>query len=168
MNGSSRGWRCSSKTRRPVAKFDLARAIIAAAITLTLTVGCGGGGLKAINANFGGKYYAVTTDKAPFYKLGPQQTNGADMQLPKDTLMKLVHASLGYCKVQLPSGQLGFIAREDIHVAPPQLVAAITNPPDGSGDPFTLNASDPRLIPPPEPLPESSPIIPVEPDPLQQ
>ena len=115
----------------------------------------------------GEKFYAVATEKAPFYKFGPQQGNGPDMELPRNTLMTLIRPSFGYCKVHLTSGQEGFVAGEDIKVAPEALVAAVTGPPPGSepaahGERFNLNSTDPRLVVPPEDLPENNP----EPTPL--
>ena len=92
------------------------------------------------------------------------------MQLPKDTLLTLGRSSFGYCRVTLRSGEEGYVAREDINVAPPKLVAEVTNPAGSSahGEQFNINSNDPRLIAPPEPLPDTNPIMPVEPDPLQQ
>ena len=114
------------------------------------------------------QFYAVSSEKAPFYKFGPQQGNGPDMQLPRDTLMTLIRPSFGYCKVHLTNGQEGYVASEDIKVAPASLVAAATAPPPGAapatnhGERFNLNSTDPRLNVPPEDLPENNP----EPTPL--
>jgi hypothetical protein len=112
------------------------------------------------------QYYAVTAEKAPFYKFGPQQGNGPDMQLSRDTLLTLIRPSFGYCKVRLASGQEGYVASEDIKVASAALVAAANapppSPPTAHGERFNLNSSDPRLAVPPEDLPENNP----EPTPL--
>ncbi|MDQ6810137.1 MAG: hypothetical protein M3Z64_12055 [Verrucomicrobiota bacterium] len=109
----------------------------------------------------GDKYYAVVNDSAAFYRRGPQQGNGPDTQLPKDTIVTLIRPSFGYSKVQLLNGsQQGYVASEDIRVAPPALVAqatatpppvAVVTPP--RGEHFDLNSNDPRLQPPPELLP---------------
>jgi hypothetical protein len=114
-----------------------------------------------------GKFYAVAAEKTPFYKFGPQQGNGPDMQLQRDTLMTLIRPSFGYCKVRLANGQEGYVANEDIKIAPAELVAAANAPPPGSvpnrhGERFNLNSTDPRLVVPPEDLPENNP----EPTPL--
>ena len=59
-------------------------------------------------------------------RYGPQQGNGADQELPKDTLVTLIRPSFGYCKVQLLQGSLeGYVASEDIRPAPPTLLAAL-------------------------------------------
>jgi hypothetical protein len=115
-----------------------------------------------LNASDGAKLYAVTSAKAPFYKLGPQQGGGPDMELPRDTLMTLIRPSFGYCKVHLVNGQEGYVASDDIKIAPPALVAAANAPPPGSesgahGERFELNSTDPRLAVPPEDLPENNP-----------
>src|SRR5438270_6888928 len=73
-----------------------------------------------------GKYYAVSAARAAFYRYGPQQGNGPDQKLPHDTLVTLIQPTFGYCKVQLMSGEQGYVASEDIHPASAQLVAAAT------------------------------------------
>lgn len=152
-----------------IPKFDAAPPVVAVILLVHLLGGCGSGGSSAKVVR-SGKYYAVTSEKAAFYKYGPQQGSGADLQLPRDTLLTMIRSSFGYCKVTLTSGEQGYVAREDINVAPPSLVAAVTNPPGSSshGEQFNLNSNDPRLIAPPEPLPDTNPVMPVEPDPLQQ
>lgn len=118
----------------------------------------------------GGKLFAVTADQTSFYRYGPQQGNGPDESLPKDTLMKLIRPSFGYCKVQLVTGDKeGYVASEDIKPAPPTLVAALTAPPPGpagSGatrENFDIRSTEP---PPPETLPDPDlPPAAVEPSP---
>lgn len=112
-------------------------------------------------ANAGTKYYAVTTEAAPFYRYGPQQGNGPDLRLPRNTLVTLIRPSFGYSKVQvLDSHQQGYVASEDIQVAPASLVASATATPPPvaavsppTGEQFNLNSTDPRLNAPPEQLP---------------
>jgi hypothetical protein len=141
-------------------------------VALCLVAGFCAGGCSLTEKNIlsgsgGTQFYAVTTEKAPFYKFGPQQGNGPDMQLPRNTLMTLIRPSFGYCKVHLTNGEEGYVANEDIKVAPAELVAAANAPPRGSeptthGERFNLNSADPRLVVPPEDLPENNP----EPTPL--
>lgn len=166
MMGSSRN---RPKKINRTAKFGVAPPAVALILLVHLLAGCASGDGTAKVARVG-KYYAVTSEKTAFYKYGPQQGSGADLQLPKDTLLTLVRSSFGYCKVTLTSGEQGYVAKEDINVAPPNLVAAVTNPAGSAarGEQFNINSHDPRLIAPPEPLPDTNPIMPVEPDPLQQ
>jgi hypothetical protein len=86
------------------------------------------------------------------------------MQLPRDSIMKVIRPSFGYVKVQLQGGENGYVASEDIRPAAAALVAEKLAPPPapapsfaGQGEQFGLDSSDPRLIAPPEPLPEASP-----------
>ncbi|MDQ6623219.1 MAG: hypothetical protein M3Y86_07010 [Verrucomicrobiota bacterium] len=103
-----------------------------------------------------GKLFAVAADKTSFYRYGPQQGNGPDETLPKDTLMTLIRPSFGYCKVQLVAGaKEGYVASEDIRPAPPTLVASLTAPPPSvtasSQENFDIRSTEP---PPPETLPD--------------
>ena len=112
-------------------------------------------------------WYAVSSSQTPFYHYGPQQGNGPDMQLPHDEIMKVIRPSFGYVKVQLQGGESGYVANEDIRPASAALVAEKLAPPPtpspvyaSQGEQFQLDSDDPRLIPPPEPLPETSPLPP--------
>ncbi len=108
-----------------------------------------------------GKVFAVTADKTSFFRYGPQQGNGPDESLPKDTLMTLIRPSFGYCKVQLmPSAQEGYVASEDIQPAPPTLLASLnaaahpaTSSSSSEREHFDVRSTDPNMVPPPESLP---------------
>src|SRR5438477_4694573 len=95
-----------------------------------------------------GKYYAVSAARAAFYRYGPQQGNGPDQKLPHDTLVTLIQPTFGYCKVQLMSGEQGYVASEDIHRASAQLFCAATTKPCVTPTNLCarslLNANDPR------------------------
>ncbi len=121
---------------------------------------------KQITNGEGGAPYVVATEKTAFYRYGPQQGNGADMELPKETLVSLIRSSFGYSKVQLTStGERGFVATEDIMRASPTLLAALTKPPEPMPTPddtssassnvehFDIRSTDPSFVPPPEDLP---------------
>lgn len=128
-----------------------ARWVFNGALALLLLFGlpaCAGKNRSAKKAK--GQVFAVTASSAPFYRFGPQQGNGPDQFLPKDTLMTLTRPSFGYCKVQLLSGPEGFVASEDIQPAPPTLLAAL-NPPESATENFDVHSSEP---PPPEELPD--------------
>jgi hypothetical protein len=131
----------------------LLSASTAAAVVLG---GCTESNLNQPAASNGGKLYAVITDSTPFYRYGPQQGNGPDMKLPKNTLMALIHPSFGYCKVKLTTGEQGYVASEDIHLASAAVVAATTAPRTHSSRAARL-PSDSELILPPEALPEFDP-----------
>ena len=98
----------------------------------------------------------------PFYRYGPQQGNGPDLQLPRDSIMKVIQPSFGYMKVRLQDGENGYVASEDIQPTTSTLVAEKLPPPAppvfaGQWEEFRLDSNDPRLMAPPEPLPEASP-----------
>lgn len=126
--------------------------------------GCGGTTSKFLSGTIGG-WYAVSAPQTPFYKYGPQQASGPDEQLPRDSLLKIIRPSFGYVKVQLQTGEDGYVASEDIKPAPAALVAEKLAPPpppqiaahSDTSEQFSLNSTDPRLIAPPEPLPQASP-----------
>lgn len=127
--------------------------------------GCGGVQKISVSALTGttGPWYAVAADHTAFYRYGPQQGNGADQQLPRDAIMKVIRPSFGYVKVQLQSGESGYVASEDIRPASAALVAEKTAPPPTPAplianheEQFSLDSNDPRLIAPPEPLPDTA------------
>jgi|SRR5437868_2442091 hypothetical protein len=109
------------------------------------------------------QYYIVSAGKALFYRYGPQQANGPDGKLPQGTVMTLIRPAFGYSKIQLLTGLQGYVATQDIQVAPPEVVQARTNPdrplPGESNRHlrFHNNMVDPRFLPPPPPLPEDQP-----------
>ncbi len=126
-----------------------------------LASGCSTEQSAVATASKGGKLFSVASDQTSFYRYGPQQGNGPDESLPKDTLMTLIRPSFGYCKVQLVSGNKeGYVATEDIKPAPPMLIAALTAPVRGPSaissagrerENFDIRSTEP---PPPETLPD--------------
>lgn len=110
-----------------------------------------------------GQLFAVSADSAAFFHRGPQPGREPDKTLPRETLVKLIRPSFGFSKVQLvASGEQGYVASDEIKPASPAaLIAATTPAPADSLSPastppveqFNLNSDDPRLVPPPEDLP---------------
>jgi hypothetical protein len=115
--------------------------------------GCAGSNPNRPSAANSGKYYAVTTESAEFFHYGPQQGNGPDKKLPRDTLMTLIRSSFGYSKVKLITGEKGYIASDDIRVAPEALVAAATATP---APVHRIDYPEPQL-PTVEPTPDMEP-----------
>jgi hypothetical protein len=109
-----------------------------------------------------GKLYAVSADSAAFFQRGPQQGREPDKTLPRETLLKVIRPSFGYCKVQLvSSGEQGYVASDAIKPASSNLIASATSShaettisPGPPVEQFDLNSNDPRLVPPPEELPD--------------
>ncbi len=136
--------------------FGITFAGAIAVMTLLGLAGCASKGRSAVSSTNSGKVYAVTADTAKFFRYGPQQGNGPDEELPKDTLVTLIRPSFGYAKVQLVGrGQEGYVASEDIKPAPATLLAALNAPlPSTSSsysENFDMSSSEP---PPPEALPD--------------
>ena len=141
--------------------------LVVPALVALLAAGCASSLKPALSGTTGG-WYAVTASETPFYRYGPQQGNGPDMKLPHDAIMKVIRPSFGYVKVQLQDGENGYVASEDIRPADSALVAEKLAPPPtpapepsyaGQQEPqFRIDSDDPRLIAPPEPLPEPTPI----------
>lgn len=148
-------------------KIGFAKAL--GAVALAVVSGCASPN-PAITGTNSGKVFAVTANKTSFFRYGPQQGNGADQELPRDTLLTLIHPSFGYSKVQLVAGaEQGYVASEDIRPAPPTLLASLSAPPpSGAGsssslerENFDIQSTEP---PPPEALPDPD-LPPVSPDP---
>lgn len=151
--------------RRPL--FIAAALIIG--LAASLLPACKSSGVIArvtnrITAPGDGKAYVVATEKTAFYRYGPQQGNGPDGELPKDTVVHLIRSSFGFSKVQVPStGQQGFVASEDIMRATPVLLASLSTPPPvtalaatqppPASENFDVRSTDSSEVPPPEDLP---------------
>jgi hypothetical protein len=132
---------------------------IAAAFALlsALFAGCTSAERPAQSTTKATRLFAVAVDSADFFRHGPQQGRDPDMKLPKDTVVKLIRPSFGYSKIQVvTSGLLGYVASEEIRPASSTLIAAANNPPPSApaNEQFNLNSNDPRLVPPPEELPD--------------
>ncbi len=82
--------------------------------------------VPANNAVTGNQNYSVVkADFTPLYRTGPQQPNGPDQSLPKNTLVTLLKRGFGFSRVQLENGINGYVATEDLGPAPAELI----NPP---------------------------------------
>jgi hypothetical protein len=126
-------------------------------LAVTLCGGCANS-KSAGAAKSPGKLFAVTAQSTPFYYRGPAQGGGPDKTIPKDTLLKMIRTSFGFCKVQLLTGEEGYVANEDIAAASPALIAAtnaparITAATSGRAD-----SPEPDFNVPTAPLPEFEP-----------
>jgi hypothetical protein len=133
------------------------RGTIGFAILLILFSGCTNSPRTAQHSPTAAKLFAVTADSAAFYRHGPQQGRDPDLKLAKDTIVKVIRPSFGYTKIQLlVSGLQGYVASEEIAPAPVTLLAAAEPPPAvrRAQERFGFNSTDPRLVSPPEQLPD--------------
>ena len=133
------------------------RATIGFAILFVLFSGCTNSPRTALHSATAARLFAVTVDSAAFFRHGPQQGRDPDLKLPKDTIVKIIRPSFGFTKIQLvASGLQGYVASEEIGPAPVTLLAAAEPPPAirRAQEQFHFNSTDPRLVPPPEHLPD--------------
>ena len=72
--------------------------------------------------------YVVIRDLTGFYRLGPEQSRGADASLPVQTRVKLLRREMGYSLVQLEDTRTGYVPNENIAVAPPRIQSAPGKP----------------------------------------
>lgn len=149
-------------------RVDYSRLALAAAAVLALSFSACSSVTKTVQKVTkppeNAKLYAVTADSAAFYRHGPQPGREPDQKLSKDTVVKLIRPSFGFSKVQLvASGEQGYVASDEIRPATPMLIAsAATARPESAAatsplpavEQFNLNSDDPRLVPPPEELPD--------------
>ena len=141
------------------------QAVLALAFLPALFTGCKSADKPAQSTTKATRLFAVTVDSAAFFRRGPQDGRDPDLKLPRDTVVKLIRPSFGYCKVEVvASGERGYVSSEEIRPASSTLVAAAAIPPpdsvaahsssDPAAEQFNLDSSDPRLVPPPEELPD--------------
>jgi hypothetical protein len=64
--------------------------------------------------------YVAIRDFTPFYRLGPQQGRGPDASLRTGTRVKMLRREMGYSLVQLEDLRTGYVANENLAVAPPR------------------------------------------------
>ena len=133
------------------------RIALALAFLPALLTGCRSANKPAQSTTKATRLFAITVDSAAFFRHGPRQGLEPDQKLPRDTVVKLIRTSFGFSKIQIvSSGVQGYVASEEIRPASPTLLAAATSPQPSSPalEQFNLNSTDPRLVPPPEQLPD--------------
>ena len=136
------------------------RAILFLSAALMITA-CARSPREASQPGTTSDYYAVKIASAAFYSYGPQQPNGPDRQLPRDTLLTILRKYAGFARVRLTTGEEGFIAKSDIWPAPSFLQAKHAPSPTPVA---TLKYSEPNL-PPVEATPAVEPTAIPEPSP---
>jgi hypothetical protein len=104
--------------------------------------------------------YAIKPDTSSFYRFGPQQGNGPDRELTRDTVVTVIRRSFGYSKVRLEDGESGFVANDDLVPAPQRLIAQVEN--------TSTELAEPLPPTPPVALPVSDSSPEFEPTPLPQ
>lgn len=69
--------------------------------------------------------YVMIRDFSPFYRMGPQQGRGPDASLRSGTRVKLLRREMGYSLVQMDDLRTGYVANENMTVAPPRPAAQV-------------------------------------------
>jgi len=88
---------------------------VAAALLAVLVGGCsstGGATASAVG------HYTVRV-KTPLYRYGPAQSFGPDFSLAQGQHVIMLKKEFGYSRVMTDDGQSGYVASEDLAVAPP-------------------------------------------------
>jgi hypothetical protein len=101
-----------------------AAMLLALAFLVLTHFGCAESKVNHVGAASDETYYSVAVSSADFFHYGPQQDTGPDRRLARDTLMTVTGRSFGYAKVKLTNGEEGYVASDDINVAPASLVVA--------------------------------------------
>jgi len=127
-----------------------------------------------------GQFVRAAMDSTAFFKLRPKGDADADKLLKRDTSMKVISTSDSYVKVELDSGEVGFVPAvmlENPNAAPKTLPTAsgeyqVYPPLSNGGTSEPLPVIDPAGLPPegsiptvidPEAPPSSTPVPPVTP-----
>jgi hypothetical protein len=123
--------------------------------------GGGGSGASVANAGFKpGSFVKTSMDSAAFFRDKPDGNATADKLLPANTPMKVVATSGSYVKVELDSGEVGYIP--SVMVIDQSACAAV---PDYSGSPNEVQVWPPPSAygAPPIVDPTNDPSVPVIP-----
>src|SRR6478672_4944254 len=67
-----------------------------------------------------GNRYEVTGSANQFYKYGPAQAFGPDLNLPKGLKVTMIKREFGFSQIRLEDGQTGYIATDDLKPLPPE------------------------------------------------
>jgi hypothetical protein len=146
-----------------------------------LPAGSGNTRTPSMGATFSaGQFVRASMDNTAFFKDRPNGDADADKLLKRDTSMKVISTSGSYVKVELDSGEIGFIPSvmlEDPNAAQKTLTAApgeyqVYPPLPGTGAGEPLPVIDPAGMPPEGAIPtvidpdapsEGVPVPPTEP-----
>ena len=126
-------WRILTRRLMP---RNLMASLIACLAALGLLMAC------ATSKTAGGQTgrFIVSVPKAAFYKYGPAQSFGPDLQLGQGQRITKLENGYGFSHVMTDDGTTGYISNEDIKPAPPEGTAAGQKP----GTPASSGSSSRR------------------------
>ncbi len=94
---------------------------------LLALAGCAAPGKKAAQTDQpeATERYAITAPHTPFFKYGPAQAQGPDLNLKKGVVVTLVKRSSGFSLVRTQMGEEGYVSNDRLAPAPPEPSVAI-------------------------------------------
>lgn len=95
------------------------KAVRSVALAVTVVVSGAGCAMETFAPETAPEYVAIR-DFTPIYRFGPQQPGGPDVALKSGARMKLLRREMGYSFVQIEDKRTGYVANENIAVAPPR------------------------------------------------
>jgi hypothetical protein len=87
----------------------------------------------------------VAHDETAFFLHGPAQGNGSDRTLAKGDEVQVLRKEFGYSFVQLSDGQKGYMANEELVIAPPMPSPTPLPSPDAATNYWPKEKSFPDL-----------------------
>ena len=120
---------CTRKTRESSVYLTMLRTFAAPLIFFSVALLILNACSSARSPSSGATRFVVSVPSAAFYKYGPAQSLGPDLQLPKGQKLTKLDHSYGFSHVMTDDGTTGYIANEDIKPAPPEPVAAASSTP---------------------------------------
>ena len=88
--------------------------------------------------------YVIIRDATGFYRLGPEQGHGPDVLLAVQTRVKMLRREMGFSLVQLEDTKTGYVANENMAVAPPRPAQPIQSAAANSGSDSRKNGGKSR------------------------
>ena len=113
---------------RDTGSWATSGGLAALCLLVGIGLGCQSGAKKGANppaaANApASDRYKVTAATSNFYLYGPQEPNGPDSVLKKDSKLTLIKREFGYSRVKTSDGQTGYVGTEDIGPLSPEDIA---------------------------------------------
>ena len=92
-----------------------------------------------------GRTFVVNVPSSAFYKYGPAQAFGADLNLSKGEKVTMVKREFGFSQIRLANNETGYVATDELKELPPEPKAKATPAPR------IAKRGAPRAKPAPEP-----------------
>ncbi len=95
-----------------------------------------------------GREYVVKVESTPFYKYGPQQPGGPDLQLVRGRYVTMIKRGFGFSQVRIDEGTDGYMATDEIEPAPegPRDAGGVLFTETGDAGSSGLDLSNPAIV----------------------